>query len=501
MSIETITSAATATPTVARDVPKFQARSIGKKYVRQLVLTSLPLVVADALAVILAVAFAAGLLLLVNAKPINHYPTVVGLMMLSTFVVNLCFGLYPAAGLHPIRELQRVAISSTLVCGILFVGAVARLNPASPYVPLFVIVWVSLTSILLPLRCLVRRFCREQDWWGFQAILIGCGSNPKQLVATLNREKRRGVRLVGFFSEGDEYWGDDFENPDGCEYLGSYAQISQYTTDNDIFWAFAPQSGLGSRPLRSFTEEYRLSFPNYVIINDQYVLPGLWNETVEFQDGVSGLRLREDLMLTYPRLMKRGFDAIASALGVLLLSPLFLLVALGVRLTSKGPVFYGHKRIGIGGQHFKAWKFRTMVLNADSVLEQYFVDHPELRTEWEKTQKLKHDPRVTSIGNFLRATSLDELPQLWNVLKGEMSLVGPRPIVDNEVKKYADVYGAYLRVKPGITGLWQISGRNDTTYEERVSFDDYYVSNWSLWMDIYILGRTLKTVLFREGAY
>ncbi|MCL4112903.1 UNVERIFIED_CONTAM: hypothetical protein GTU68_004448 [Idotea baltica] len=199
--------------------------------------------------------------------------------------------------------------------------------------------------------------------------------------------------------------------------------------------------------------------------------------------------------------MKRAFDAVVSGLGLIVLAPLFLLITVFVRCTSKGAVIYGHKRIGIGGAHFKAWKFRTMVSGADAVLEKYLRDHPEQKDEWQKTQKLKNDPRITSIGHFLRASSLDELPQLWNVLKGEMSLVGPRPIVDNEVEKYADVFRSYLRVKPGITGLWQISGRNDTTYEQRVSFDNYYVSNWSLWMDIYILGRTLKTVLLREGAY
>ena len=142
-----------------------------------------------------------------------------------------------------------------------------------------------------------------------------------------------------------------------------------------------------------------------------------------------------------------------------------------------------------------------MVVDADKVLQDYLDKHPELREEWERDHKLKNDPRVTLVGRVLRKTSLDELPQIWNVFKGEMSLVGPRPIVDDEIEKYGDTFNRYKRVLPGITGLWQVSGRNNTTYQERVNYDEYYVQNWSLRFDLYILLRTVRTVLFREGAY
>jgi lipopolysaccharide/colanic/teichoic acid biosynthesis glycosyltransferase len=142
-----------------------------------------------------------------------------------------------------------------------------------------------------------------------------------------------------------------------------------------------------------------------------------------------------------------------------------------------------------------------MFQDAHYVLEQYLEDNPDARDEWERDQKLRYDPRVTRIGRFLRKTSLDELPQLWNVLRGEMSLVGPRPIVTKEIEKYGPYFGAYTMVKPGITGLWQVSGRNNTTYEERVQLDAYYVRNWSPWMDLYLLIRTIRIVLFAHGAY
>ncbi len=182
-------------------------------------------------------------------------------------------------------------------------------------------------------------------------------------------------------------------------------------------------------------------------------------------------------------------------------APLFLLLGILVKLSSAGPVFYSQRRIGRGGQYFSAWKFRSMVSNADAVLKDYLAQHPELREEWERDHKLKNDPRITKIGRILRKTSLDELPQLWNVLIGEMSLVGPRPIVRDEISKYGEVYDLYILVRPGITGLWQISGRNNTSYEERLHFDRFYVQNWSYMLDVFILWRTAKTAVFQEGAY
>ena len=161
---------------------------------------------------------------------------------------------------------------------------------------------------------------------------------------------------------------------------------------------------------------------------------------------------------------------------------------------------FSHKRIGLGGRRFHAWKFRSMVPNAPQILQKYLDENPELRAEWELNQKLKNDPRITWIGKIIRRTSLDELPQLFNVFLGHMSLVGPRPIVDEEIRRYGQTFRQYLRVTPGITGLWQISGRNNTTYEERLAYDEYYVQNWSPWLDLYILLRTFKTVLLCEGA-
>ena len=204
-----------------------------------------------------------------------------------------------------------------------------------------------------------------------------------------------------------------------------------------------------------------------------------------------------------PRLwvVKRMIDVLVAFAALVFGMPLLVLIALAVKLTSRGPLFYGHSRIGYGGQWFMAWKFRTMHPNGDAVLAAHLKKYPKAGEEWERDHKLKNDPRVTPIGKTLRSLSLDELPQLWNVLKGEMSLVGPRPIVATEVVKYGNSFKKYSVVKPGITGMWQVSGRSETTYDERVRLDEYYVANWSPWLDIYILAKTVIILTRRRGAY
>jgi len=201
------------------------------------------------------------------------------------------------------------------------------------------------------------------------------------------------------------------------------------------------------------------------------------------------------------RVLKRAMDLLLVLAATPVLVPLLLLIAAAVRISSPGPVFFSHRRIRGHGVFFTMWKFRTMCVNSAEVLENYLNDNPEARAEWHKTHKLKHDPRVTGVGAFLRKTSLDELPQLWNVFNGSMSLVGPRPIVAAEVERYGDCFAAYCMVKPGITGLWQVSGRSRTSYEVRVFLDKQYVHEWTLGRDVTILLKTFVSVVNQDGAY
>jgi len=201
------------------------------------------------------------------------------------------------------------------------------------------------------------------------------------------------------------------------------------------------------------------------------------------------------------RVVKRFCDVVLVLISLPVLLPILGIVSALVMLNSPGPVFYSHRRIRKGGAFFSMWKFRTMCVNSAEFLEDYLAQHPEARREWNRTHKLRHDPRITPIGSFLRRYSMDELPQLWNVLTGQMSLVGPRPIVAAEVERYGDCFDCYCRVKPGLTGLWQISGRSALSYEERVALDCEYVGRWSLGEDVRILSKTLSTVVNQEGAY
>lgn len=199
--------------------------------------------------------------------------------------------------------------------------------------------------------------------------------------------------------------------------------------------------------------------------------------------------------------VKRTLEILLVLLSAPITLPICLVLAVSVILSSPGPVFFSHRRIGRNGIFFSMWKFRTMCENSAEVLEQHLALHPEERDEWTRCHKLKNDPRVTPLGQFLRRSSLDELPQLWNALTGRMSLVGPRPIVAAEAEKYGADFAYYLAVKPGITGLWQASGRSTLSYDERVALDRKYVEEWSLLGDFRILIHTFTKVVNADGAY
>jgi len=198
---------------------------------------------------------------------------------------------------------------------------------------------------------------------------------------------------------------------------------------------------------------------------------------------------------------KRIFDVTAAGLAMLLLLPLLFVIALTLKISDRGPVVYRHRRIGWNGKPFYCLKFRTMVPNADTLLDEYLAQNPRAANEWSASQKLMHDPRITPLGLVLRKTSLDELPQLWNIIRGEMSVVGPRPIASAETPRYGGLIERYMSARPGLTGLWQISGRNDVDYARRVTLDRRYVEEWSVGLDLRILLKTVIIVLSSRGCY
>jgi len=229
----------------------------------------------------------------------------------------------------------------------------------------------------------------------------------------------------------------------------------------------------------------------------------LYSLTVDARQlaGCLAVEVRRDLLLSLPRITKRAIDLFLISLAAPVVALTVLLVGMLVKLESPGPVFYGQRRIGRNHSTFRIWKIRTMQVNADELLQNALAKDGALREEWLSSRKLRHDPRITRVGRFLRKTSLDELPQVWNVVRGEMSLVGPRPIVEDEIANYGPNFSLYCRVTPGLTGLWQVSGRNTVSCRDRVRLDSYYVRNWSPWLDLNILARTARVVLTGQGAY
>jgi Undecaprenyl-phosphate galactose phosphotransferase WbaP len=242
------------------------------------------------------------------------------------------------------------------------------------------------------------------------------------------------------------------------------------------------------------------AFRYNVLIPDFFGVANIWMSIRDF-DGVLGFATSHRLKMSWNLGIKRVMDLVLVFIGGIIISPLLLFIALMVKISSPGPVLYGHARLGMNGTPFKAYKFRSMVVDAEERLKALLDSDPEIRKEWQENFKLKDDPRITGIGKFLRRTSFDEFPQFINIIRGEMSLVGPRPIIEEEVPKYGGDFHRIFSVKPGITGLWQVSGRSDKDYAERVTFDTYYLQSWSVWLDLWILYKTFGAVIRGRGAY
>ena len=406
--------------------------------------------------------------------------------------------LYPGIGLDPVVELRRLSISTT---GAMISFAILRfLILGSENYPwlLLTLVWI-LSLVFVPLgRAFIRAILSHTGWWGEPVAVIGFGEQGQEIVDLLLHQPKYGLSPHIVFDESD----GNLENTDGIPAL----QVQENTFSQRVaeleklHTAILVREEISRKIAETIYENPQKNFKRVIVVPK---LDGLDNfEIAPFKfGGVVGLELQQKTFNKEMQFIKRLIDISAGLIGGLVILPLVLFIALCIRLDSKGSIFYTHERIGKSGRTFKMWKFRTMVMNAEQVLENYLNKYPELRAEWEAGQKLKDDPRLTRVGKFLRKSSLDELPQLWNVLNGDMSLIGPRPIVEEERKRYEGRYQHYEQVRPGITGMWQVSGRNDTTYEERIQLDEYYVRSWSLWLDVYILIRTVWVVISCKGAY
>lgn len=369
---------------------------------------------------------------------------------------------YPAAPVGPVDELRRLVGSSA----ILHLGVVASLalmyQSTEHYSRAVIVISGILTAILAqPARDMVRYVAKRMNVAQIPVEVIGDGSTVERLRRSLLN---------------DPYIGFD---------VRTKSEVAVVCCDMDRFKNEMPELLKRYAHIEFLPEA--VSFPTYGA------------QAVSF-DGIGGIEMVNQRRMKALRLEKAFLDVMLAAVAFCILSPFFVIIPVLVKFTSKGPVFYRQKRLGRNGRTICVWKFRSMYADADKRLKSILDSDPAMKAEWEANFKLTDDPRVTPLGRFLRRTSIDEFPQIFNVFAGDMALVGPRPIVEKEVPYYGDAYSVFSSVKPGITGLWQASGRSDTDYARRVALDVHYVLNWSPWMDVWILFRTVYAVVFMRGA-
>jgi exopolysaccharide biosynthesis polyprenyl glycosylphosphotransferase len=361
--------------------------------------------------------------------------------------------------------------------------------------------WVVMAWILAFLFTAIGRFClrrvvyqlRKYGYFQKKALLIGLNEEGNLLYEQLNKNQQSGLHLMGYVCHKES----DCDDSENIPYLGELADIQNLIDTQKITTLILTSSALSQEQVLSVFRQYgtlkdidlRMSSGLYEIITTGMSVK---------EEGLVPLVVINKVRLEgVDQVMKLIVDYTISFFAVLILSPLLLLIALAVKLSSPGPIIYRRRVMGVNGRQFDAFKFRTMDQRSDEIL----ASNPELLREYMENFKIKVDPRVTRIGKFLRKTSLDELPQLFNVLRNEMSLVGPRMITPQELEKYDQWDINLLTVKPGITGLWQVRGRSEIVYNDRVRIDMHYIRNWSIWLDLQIILQTIPAVLSKRGAF
>lgn len=404
--------------------------------------------------------------------------------MLPTYaIINIFFRLYhgnpfyPSMPLSPIEEFRRLVGSSLIVYMIAM--AVLGFRHEANFVSRFVLIASALVNAVAaqPMRDIVRRLMRKLDFGRIPVVVVGPKMAAEDLVNRL-----RGNSIVGF---------------DPVLFEGDNHNIVKFAQSRDIKILITCQD---SRLVREEMVDLMKWFQQIIYMPEREIFPILGSRPISV-DGIGGLEMVNQRRIKGYMIEKRLVDSLLSLLIGIVALPFLLVMPILIKLTSKGPILYKAKRLGKDGRTIYVWKFRSMYQDADQRLQSILDADPTMKAEFERDFKLKNDPRVTPLGKFMRKTSIDELPQLFNVIRGEMALVGPRPIVEKEIAYYGADYEIFSLMKPGITGLWQATGRSDTDYKLRVALDKFYVMNWNPWMDLWIVMRTILAVLKMKGSY
>lgn len=429
---------------------------------------------------------------LINFKSFVNYWTYLPIF----FVVYHIFNLYPGILLVPSEQLRSFFLANAFMFGGIALSIVVETDERAYIAIAFLIAFVFSTFSLPLSRTIARKYIYSRfKWWGIPAVIYGNVQEAQLILDDLIDNPSLGYIPVGIV---DEYETELTEYR-GIPILESIEGSKRLNTELHIKMAIIipKDKSAKNNPHLLLTT---LSNFRYNIIIPKMNLINTISLSIKDINGTLGLATTHNLTKWYNKAIKTVLDYCILIIGCFLLFPLVGIIATIIKLTSPGPVFYGHERVGRMGKKIKVWKFRSMVINADEKLEKVLSENPQYRAEWEASHKLRNDPRITPIGAFLRKTSLDELPQLINIFKGDMSFIGPRPVTMEETKKYGENFNYIFSVKPGLSGMWQVSGRSDTDYSERVAFDSYYIQNWSIWLDLWLIFRTIGVVLSAKGA-
>ena len=397
--------------------------------------------------------------------------------------------------LETVRQIFYAVLYALITCILALYFMEASMLASRLYVVLFGV--LALFNIYAA-RYILLKVLKATNLLMKPVILIGAGKTAEIVLQFFEGDLGYRYRIVGLLDDAPI----SEELPQKFLMLGKVSDAEEIIRDSGVKTVIITAPGMDGTRLEKLVAKIQPLVRDILFVPDLMMLP-LGHVGVEpfYTEKVFMLSIRNNLARRRNRLAKRIFDLAATVVGGLLILPILLILAVLVGVDNKGRIIFAHRRVGRKGKLFPCYKFQSMVPDAQERLEEYLAKNPEARKEWEESFKLTNDPRVTKLGAFLRKTSLDELPQLWNVLMGDMSLVGPRPIVTKEVERYGDSIREYYMVPPGITGMWQVNGRSDTTYEERVAMDTWYVRNWSVWIDLVYLFKTVKTVFTGKGAY
>jgi Undecaprenyl-phosphate galactose phosphotransferase WbaP len=402
-------------------------------------------------------------------------------------------GLYPGFGLGAVEEFRRLSKTTFLIYGLLATSTFFFRGGESFSKGIFVMLLL-FSLLFVPLfRSLLRELFASKSWWGAPVLILGAGLTGEMLISKLLKLPGLGLKPIAVL---DDDISKHQASVAGLFIEGALSQAPEWA-ERGVRWALVAMPGLKRERLLDVVFQDLRRFQNVVIIPDAFGLPSLWVAARDVA-GSLGLELRQSLVIPSRRLVKRLLDLFLTLLVTLIAVPILVIIWIIIRLDSPGAAVFTQDRPGQYGKRFKIFKFRTMYVDAEARFNN--MDEA-FKAEFEQFGKVKNDPRVTRVGAILRKTSLDELPQLLNVFRGEMSLVGPRAYLVSQVPQMGSYADTISQVLPGVTGLWQVSGRSEVSFEERLELDTYYVRNWSPWLDLVILARTAWVVLFARGAY